>query len=48
MFLFVIEIFWVFIQTRRPDFAAGGPKTKGGKDFLNTILVVCSNRGGQI
>jgi len=47
MFLFVIEISWVFIQTRRPDFAEGGPKTKGGKDFLNTILDVCSNRGAK-
>jgi len=46
MFLFITEICWVFIQTRRQDFAAGGNKNyKRGKYFLKTILDVCSNRG---
>jgi len=43
-FLFVTEIVWVFIQTRRQDFAARAPKTTRGATFLNTILDVCSNR----
>jgi len=47
VFLFVTEFFWVFIQTRRLDFAAGGTKTTRGKHFLNTILDVCSNLGAK-
>jgi len=48
MFFFVIQIFWVFFQTRRQNFAAGGSQNyKGGKHFLNTILDVCSNWGAR-
>jgi len=47
MFLLVTEIFWVFIQTCRQDFAAGGTKTTKGQHFLNTILDACSNRGAK-
>ena len=35
MFLFVTEIFWVFIQTRRQDFPAGGPKKHKRGNIFN-------------
>jgi len=47
MRLFVIQIFWVFIQTRRQDLAAEGTKNHKGETFWNAILDVCSNRGAN-
>jgi len=34
MFLFVTQIFWVFIQTRRQDFAAAGTKNRKGENIF--------------
>ena len=36
------------LKARRQDLAAGGPKTRGGPHFKNTVLDVCSKRGAKV
>ena len=39
---------WIYLQARRQDLAAGGPKTRRRAHFKNTVLDVCSNWGPNV
>jgi len=47
MFLFVTDIFWVFIRTRRQDFAAGGDKYRKGGIIFKYNIGCMQQPGGQ-
>jgi len=42
--IFSKKVFFVIFEDQ--DFAQGGPETKGGAQFLNAILDVCSSNRG--
>jgi len=48
MRLFVTQIFWVFIQTRRQDLAAGGTKNHKWANILKCNIGCMQQPGGQI
>ena len=47
MFVFVTEIFLVFIQICRQDFAAGGTKTTRGSTFFKYNIACMQQPWGQ-